>query len=335
MVVPADALWLPVAFLVMMGLSVLAYVCLDGFDLGVGVLLGLAEPAQRDTMVASIGPFWDANETWLVLGVGILLVAFPAAHGLVLSTLYLPVALMLAGLILRGVAFDFRAKAGAVNKPWWDGAFIGGSLLASLAQGYMLGAYVIGFEAGLAGVGFGLLVALCLTAAYAFVGACWLVMKTEDSLQRRAVRWAQRALWLTVLGVAAISLATPVVSEHVFARWFRLPEILLLAPVPLLTAALLGAAWFTLGRLPLPGDRFAWLPFVCATAVFALCFLGLAYSFYPYVVPERLTAWEAASAPESLWVIFLGAAVVLPVIVAYNVFVYRVFRGKTRGLSYE
>ena len=327
--------WLPVAFLVLMGVSVLAYVCLDGFDLGVGALLALAEPEQRDTMVASIGPFWDANETWLVLGVGILLVAFPTAHGMVLSALYLPVALMLVGLILRGVAFDFRAKAGSAQKPWWDRAFIGGSLLASVSQGYMLGAYVIGLQGGPAGIAFGLLVGLCLTAAYAFIGAGWLVLKTEHALQRCAVGWARRALWLTVLGVAAISLTTPMVSEHVYERWFRLPEMLLLAPIPLLTATLLALAWHVLGRLPEAGERHAWVPFAAAVAVFVLCFLGLAYSFYPYVVPDRLTVWQAASAPESLLLIFIGSVVVLPVIVGYTVFMYRVFGGKTRALSYD
>jgi cytochrome d ubiquinol oxidase subunit II len=169
----------------------LAYVVLDGFDLGVGILLPFAaEEAAGDRMVASIGPFWDANETWLVLGVGLLLVAFPTAHGMVLTALYLPVALMLAGLILRGVAFEFRAKAADhADKRRWDSAFIGGSLLAALAQGWMLGRYVLGFEAGVAAHLFAALSAVGVAVAYAFIGACWLIWRTEGALQQAAVRW--------------------------------------------------------------------------------------------------------------------------------------------------
>ncbi len=327
--------WLPVAFMALMGVSVLAYVVLDGFDLGVGMLASRAHPAQRDPMVSSIGPFWDANETWLVLGVGILLVAFPRAHGVVLGALYLPVALMLTGLILRGVAFDFRTKAGLAQKPLWDGAFVGGSFLAAISQGYMLGRYVLGFESGAAAELFALLVAVCVVAAYAFIGAAWLVLKTEGALQRRSVSWARATLGLTAIGAVAISAATPLVSERVFDRWFGWPETLLLLPVPLLTAGLFAVAWRALRRLGAGDAGGAWVPFGAAAGIFALCFVGLAYSFWPYVVPERLTMWEAASAPESLILILVGALMVLPMIIAYTVYVYRVFRGKARPLSYE
>ena len=327
--------WLPVAFMALMGLSVLAYVVLDGFDLGVGMLACRARPSERDPMVSSIGPFWDANETWLVLGVGILLVAFPRAHGLVLGALYLPVAFMLVGLILRGVAFDFRAKAGHAQKPFWDRAFIGGSALAALSQGYMLGQYVLGFERGAAAEIFSLLVAVCVVAAYAFIGAAWLVLKTEGELQRRSVSWAQRMLWLTALGVIAISVVTPIVSERVFERWFGWPETLLLLPMPALTTALFAVAWRALRRLHAGGQRGASVPFIAAAGIFATCFLGLAYSFWPYVVPERLTMWDAASAPESLMLILIGAAVVLPMVIGYTIFTYRVFRGKARALTYD
>src|SRR5512135_1008580 len=178
--------WLPVVFLLLMGIAMLAYVVLDGYDLGVGILLRRAEPAEKDVMVASIGPFWDANETWLVLGVGILLVAFPLAHGVILTSLYLPVAAMLLGLILRGVAFDFRAKARAHHKPLWDRAFWAGSLVASIAQGVMLGLTVVGFDYAPANLAFSLLIGLGLAAGYALLGACWLIMKTEGELQRKA-----------------------------------------------------------------------------------------------------------------------------------------------------
>ena len=184
-----DAYWLAIIFIGLMGLSVLVYAILDGYDLGVGILLpmGEADEAQRDTMIASIGPFWDANETWLVLAVGIMLIAFPAAHSVVLFHLYIPVAIMLIGLMMRGVAFDFRAKAALDHKLAWDRTFKAGSLLTTLAQGYMLGLYVMGFEASLSAHWFALLSGLGVTLAYSYIGAAWLIMKTEGELQKRAV----------------------------------------------------------------------------------------------------------------------------------------------------
>lgn len=326
--------WLPVAFAALMGLAILAYVVLDGYDLGVGILMGGASEAERDRMVASIGPFWDANETWLVLAVGLLLVAFPAANGVILGALYLPVTVMLIGLTLRGVAFEFRAKAAPAAKPWWNRTFVGGSLTAALSQGYMLGAYILGFEPGWATAGFGALVAVCLTAAYALIGATWLILKTEGPLQRRAIDWAQRTLWLAALGMAAISAATPLVSERIFAKWFAWPELFLLLPIPAVTVGLFVLLGLLLRRMPLAGDGLSWLPFAMVIAIFALGFHGLAYSFYPFVVPERMTVWQAASAPESLMIIFVGALVVLPMVVGNSLLVYRVFRGKATELTY-
>ncbi|HEY2979199.1 MAG TPA: cytochrome d ubiquinol oxidase subunit II, partial [Burkholderiaceae bacterium] len=200
---------LPVIFMSLMGLAMFVYVVLDGYDLGVGLLLPRASDAQKDVMIASIGPFWDANETWLVLGVGILLIAFPRAHGLVLTALYLPVALMLIGLILRGVAFDFRVKAHDSHKPLWNRAFFVGSGLASIAQGWMLGRYVTGFADGLPYTLFAAAIALALPATYVLHGACWLIMKTEGELQQLAVRWAKIAWAPMVIGMALISIATP------------------------------------------------------------------------------------------------------------------------------
>ena len=182
---------LPVIFMVLMGISMLVYVISDGYDLGVGMLMHRATPAEKDVMIASIGPFWDANETWLVLGVGILLVAFPKAHGLVLTELYLPVMLMLIGLILRGVAFDFRVKAKAARKPMWDRLFFAGSTLASATQGWMLGRYISGFGEGWNYPLFAAAIAVALPMAYVLLGASWLIMKTDGELQERAVRWAQ------------------------------------------------------------------------------------------------------------------------------------------------
>lgn len=329
------ALWLPLAFAGLMGLSILIYVILDGFDLGVGVLLPLASDAEKDRMIASIGPFWDANETWLVLAVGILLVAFPAAHGMILTALYLPVAVMLVGLILRGVAFEFRVKAHARFKERWNAAFFAGSLMTALAQGFMLGLYVMGLRWSLATIAFGLLAAGFLTVGYSFIGAAWLVLKAEGDLQRRAVLWARRALWGVGLGIGAVSLATPLVSARIWERWFSWPEALWLAPLPIGSAALVALLWWALERLPARGDAYAWAPFALAVALFAAAFAGLAYSFYPYVVPERLTIVEAASAPESLFIILLGTLVVLPTILGYTALAYTVFRGKARDLTYD
>jgi cytochrome d ubiquinol oxidase subunit II len=316
----------------------LAYVILDGYDLGVGMLLPLASDDDKDVMVASIGPFWDANETWLVLGIGVLLVAFPIAHGVILTSLYLPVALMLVGLILRGVSFDFRVKARAAHKHRWNALFAAGSAIAALAQGYMLGLYVMGFERSLAAFGFGLLIALCLAAGYTLLGASWLIMKTEGELQRRAVNWARSALGLTALGILAVSVVTPLVSERIFAKWFTLPQFALLLPIPLATLTLLLVTARALARLPvrlsLGNEYGAWVPFGCTVGLYLLAFYGLAYSLFPYLVVDRIDIWQAASATESLLIIFVGAAFVLPVIIGYTVFAYRVFWGKARALDY-
>ena len=330
--------WLPVIFMLVMGLSMLAYVVLDGYDLGVGILLRRANASDKDLMVSSIGPFWDANETWLVLGVGILLTCFPAAHGVILGELYLPVAIMLIALILRGVAFEFRVKARAAHKPWWDRAFYSGSLLAALSQGWMLGSYILGFESGWEVWCFAGLIAVGLAAGYALLGATWLVLKTEGDLQLQAIRWARGALLLTALGVLAISLATPWISERIFAKWFTLPYVVLLAPLPMATALLFFITHRSLARLPsrlAQGNAYGdWVPFASTVGIFILAFYGLAYSLFPYLVIDRMTIWQAATSPESLKIILVGALIVLPMIVGYTVVVYRVFSGKTRLMSY-
>ena len=331
--------WLPLVFALVMALAMLAYVILDGYDLGVGVLLRRAnDEAQKDTMIASIGPFWDANETWLVLGVGVLLVAFPLAHGVILGALYLPVALMLVALTLRGVAFDFRVKARAEHKPLWDRAFYAGSLLAGWSQGFMLGRLVTGFASDWGSQIFSALIGLCLVAAYCLLGAAWLIMKTDGALQLKAVRWAQGSLWLTGAGIAAISVATPWVSQRIFDKWFSFPNMVLLLPVPVITVTLLVVIWRSLKRLPVRIEQNnhygAAVPFACTVGVFMLAFYGLAYSLFPWLVVDQLSLWQAASAPEALMVIFYGTIVVLPVIIGYTVFAYRVFWGKTTALQY-
>jgi cytochrome d ubiquinol oxidase subunit II len=329
--------WLPVAFVALMGISILVYVILDGFDLGVGILS--RDPSvteeERDIMVGSIGPYWDANETWLVLAVGILLTAFPIAHGVILVHLYIPATLMLIALIARGVAFEFRAKSPVSQKRHWDLVFFAGSLVASLGQGYMLGVYAMGLGTGWYVFAFGLLTAICLAAGYAFIGACWLIRKTEGLLQRKAIGWAKRLIWFAALGMVAISIATPLASAEIFARWFSWPQIALLAPIPIATIAIFAVLVWLLDNMPFEGDRWSRAPFALTAGIFILGFIGMAYSFFPYVVPMKIDAWEAAAARESLIIIFIGAMVMLPIISAYSIYAYRVFTGKATALRYE
>lgn len=326
---------LPLIFAGLMGLAILIYVVLDGFDLGIGILFAVAEPEEQDRMIAAIGPFWDANETWLVLAVGLLLVAFPMAHGVILTALYLPVFVLLVGLILRGVAFDFRAKVPSHRKHRWNKLFFAGSLIASLAQGYMLGVYVLGLATGPAAMAFGALVAICLAAAYAAMGAAWVIYKTEGDLQKKAVLWLRNTLVVTALGMAAVSLATPFASPRIFDKWFIFPEMLYLSPLPILSALLFLWLWRQTFVLPKPDDRHSLVPFLTLAGIFALGFAGLAWSFYPFVVPDKLTIWQAASAPESLAIILVGTAVVLPIIIFYSFYAYRVFAGKAEDLRYD
>jgi cytochrome bd ubiquinol oxidase subunit II len=324
---------LPVIFMALMGLSMLTYVVLDGYDLGVGMLMPHANPEQQDMMVGSIGPFWDANETWLVLGAGILLIAFPKAHGMVLTALYLPITLMLIGLILRGVAFDFRVKAKAQHQPLWNHAFFVGSGLAATAQGWMLGHYITGLQDGWQFDAFALVIALALPAAYVLLGAGWLIMKTEGLLQQLALKWARLAWLPVVAGMGLISVATPWVSLTVRQRWFSMPGFIALLPIPAMTLIALGLLRWSLRSKRVLG-HWCWVPFVLTVCVFVLGFVGLAYSLYPFVVMDRITLWQASSAAGSLKVILVGVVITVPMIVAYTVFAYRVFWGKAQVLSY-
>ena len=325
---------LPLIFMGVMGLALLAYVVLDGYDLGVGILLPFATADEKDVMVSSIGPFWDANETWLVLGIGVLLIAFPQAHGIVLSALYLPVAIMLVGLTLRGVSFDFRVKARAARKELWNRLFSLGSLMAAMAQGWMLGSYLTGFDYGPWSLAFSLGIALTLPTAYCMLGAGWLIMKTWDELQLKAVGWARTALWPMGVSMVGISLATPLVSQDVFDRWFAMPQIIGLLPIPVACAAAFFAAFHVISKPQVVAAGYGWLVFASTVMIFVLSFLGLAYSIYPYIVLDRLTVWEAAAAHESLVFIFVGVAITLPAIIVYTVFMYRVFWGRASTLSY-
>lgn len=324
---------LPLIFMALMGLAMLVYVISDGYDLGVGMLMHRATDDEKDVMIAAIGPFWDANETWLVLGIGILLVVFPKANSLVLGELYLPVAFMLIGLVLRGVAFDFRVKARDTHKRTWDRLFFAGSTITAVSQGWMLGRYVSGFGTGWNYPLFAAAIAAALPMAYVLMGAAWLILKTEGALQERAIGWARLAWWPMVVGMVLISMATPWISQTVRDRWFALPALIALIAIPLMTGAALLALRGLLKTRAVRGPL-CWLPFVLLMLVFVLGFLGLAYSIYPYVVIDQLTVWQAAISPASMKFVLVGVCISVPAIAGYTIFSYRVFRGKTGELKY-
>jgi cytochrome bd ubiquinol oxidase subunit II len=326
---------LPVIFTLLMGAAILAYVVLDGYDLGVGMLIPAAGAREQNIMVSSIGPFWDANETWLVLGIGLLVVAFPGAHGVILGALYLQVVAMLVGLMLRGVAFEFRMKAEGWHRELWNWLFWFGSFLAALAQGLMLGHYITGFEAGFAYFLFSLVVAGGLCGGYVLMGATWLIARTEGELQQKAISWTRWGLLWVALGVALVSLATPLASESVRGRWFDFPRTLGLMVLPLASAVAWIWIWRATGRLRRGEPASEWGPFAGAVGIFALAFAGLAYSLFPYLVMDRITIWDAAAHPSALKVVLVGALIVLPFIIGYTVLSYRVFRGKARENLYE
>ena len=325
---------LPVVFMGVMGVSLVLYVILDGYDLGIGLLLPFASDREKDTMVAAIGPFWDANETWLVLGVGVLLIAFPAAHALVLTTLYIPVTIMLFGLILRGVSFDFRVKAASHQKRMWNRAFAGGSLIAAVAQGWMLGSYITGLAPSAVNWAFSVLIAATMPALYVVLGAGWLLLKTDGELFDKALAWGRRAMPVMGLALLAISISTPLVSETIAEAWFSLPNFIGLLPIPLATVVAFGAVYWVLRRRDVALAGYGWIVLGGTILMCVMAALGLAYSLYPYIVLDRLTIWEAAAAPSSLRFVFVGVALVLPFTIAYTIFVYRVFHGKATGLSY-
>jgi cytochrome d ubiquinol oxidase subunit II len=330
--------YLPLIWAGIIGAAVVFYVILDGFDLGIGILFPFAKTDdERRQMMASIAPFWDGNETWLVMGGVGLLVAFPLAYSILMPALYLPVIVMLLALVFRGVAFEFSEVG---NHPrLWHWAFAGGSLLASLCQGAILGGMIQGIRihnrefAGHAfdwATPFAFLCGLGVATGYALLGATWLVMKAEGAVAERA-RTQSKGLLLAVLAfMAAVSLWTPLAFPRIAERWFTLPNIFYLWPVPLVTALTALAAWRTLAH----GRQVA--PFAAAIGLFLLGFLGLVISSFPYLVPPALTIWETAAAPKSQLFMLIGTLVLLPLVFAHTAYVYWLFRGKIGpGESYH
>ncbi len=327
--------WLPLFFLAVMGLALLVYILLDGYDLGIGILLPFADDDQKDQMIATIGPFWDANETWIVLGIGVLLIAFPKAHGVILTSLYLPVTLMLFGLILRGVAFDFRVKAEVKFRHRWNRLFFLGSLLAAVSQGWMLGAYVMGLESSWMARGFSFAIALTLPALYIMLGCGWLFIKVDGALYEKAAYWARRTFLPLGLGLFTISIATPIASEAIAGKWFSLPAAIGLLPIPVTTVVAYMALGWILHKSELLQAGYGWMVFVAMVVICVMASLGLAYSIYPDIVIDRLTIAETAASITSLKFVFVGVIIVVPLIAWYTFFIYRIFWGKATSLSYE
>ena len=325
---------LPLIWAVIILFGIMMYVVMDGFDLGIGLLFPFFKDKEdRDVMMNTVAPVWDGNETWLVLGGAGLLAAFPLAYAVVLSALYLPLILMLVGLIFRGVAFEFRFKAREHERHLWDKAFIFGSLVATLFQGVALGAYIQGFPvAGRAYAGaaldwltpFSMFTGIGLVVAYGLLGSTWLIMKTEGGLQQRAYRITQALTWALLAVILVISVWTPLADPNIARRWFSLPNLIFFAPVPLFVAAAAALLLRALKR------RKQITPFLCTLALVFLGYSGLGISLWPNIVPPSISIWSASSPPQSQGFALVGALLIIPVILMYTAWSYYVFRGKVR-----
>jgi cytochrome bd ubiquinol oxidase subunit II len=318
------------------GLAIFIYVVTDGFDLGIGILFPVLSPGpERETAIATIKPVWDANQTWLVLGGGGVFAAFPLAYAILMPAVYAPLIAMLLGLIFRGVAFKFRARTSRI---WlWDGAFFAGSTLAAFSQGVILGAVLQGVKvSGRSYAGgwwdwlspFSMLTGASVVAAYALLGACWLIWRTQGAVQDHAYRMAWRGGAASIAAIAAVSLATPFLSHDYFSRWFEAPGLYYSAPVPILLAV---SALLFVRALQRRAER---APFFLAQALFALTFLGLGISIFPWAVPGQVTIWQAATAANAQVFMLFGVGALLPVILGYTGYAYWLFRGKVGAEGY-
>jgi cytochrome d ubiquinol oxidase subunit II len=316
-----------------LGAAVFLYVLLDGFDLGVGMLYGLAtNRADRNLIMNSIAPVWDGNETWLVLGSVGLLAAFPLAFAIIIPALYFPILIMLLALVFRGVAFEFHFRD-AAHVTFWDRAFSLGSLIATFAQGIVLGAFIQGFAVeGRAFVGssfdcftpFSLFTGLALVFGYGLLGAGWLILKTEGELQITARRQGRWCFMAVLIAISIVSLWTPVMDVEIRHRWFSLPNIIYLAPVPIITLAIAFFEWRALN------NRSEVAPFMGAIGLFLMSYIGIAISLFPMIVPHHFTLWQAAASPDTQAFLIIGTLFMLPVILMYSAWSYWVFRGKVR-----
>ena len=332
---PAEfAFDLTLAWGLLLAFAVFVYVVLDGFDLGIGILYPFfPKKEDRDLLMNTVAPVWDGNETWLVLGGGGLFAAFPLAYAVIMPAVYPAVIAMLLALVFRGVAFEFRWRTtSAFGRRFWDGAFIGGSVVAALSQGIILGAILQGIEVeGRAYAGgwwdwltpFSLLCGFAVVCAYALLGATWLNWKLDGTIQLTVRRLARMFGFLSVAAIVAVSVVTPFLEAAYFDRWLTWPNILLVSPVPILVAGFAAYLGWALTH-----ETRDWLPFVLSIGLFFLTFSGLGLSMFPYIVPTEITLWDAASPYSSQLFMFVGAIVLVPIILAYTGYAYWVFRGK-------
>jgi cytochrome d ubiquinol oxidase subunit II len=329
----ANFLDLPLIWYGLIVTAMFLYIILDGFDLGVGILFPFAPSDKcRDRMMNSIAPFWDGNETWLVLGGGGLFAAFPMAYAIVMPALYIPVIVMLLGLVFRGVAFEFRFKATAKSRLIWDYAFHFGSLSAAFMQGMILGGFVQGIEVDgrrFAGgsldwlSAFSVMTGLALVCGYALLGSTWLIMKTENTTQDWARKCATYVLGFVAIFMGLVSLCMPFINQDVKNLWFSLPNFFVLLPMPLLSAGIVILLWRDLYA------RREHRPFFLSLGIFLMNYVGLGISLWPWLVPYKINIWQAAAAPESQSLLLIGTVVMLPVVLTYTGFCYYIFRGKT------
>ena len=320
---------LPLIWACLIASFVIIYVILDGFDLGIGILYPWVKShADRDVMMNSVAPFWDGNETWLVMGGASLYAAFPIAYSILLSTLYMPIMIMLAALIFRGVAFEFRFKSQR-TRIIWDLAFSLGSFTAALMQGLILGTFILGYGNSPAGntpyiwlTPFSLATGIAVVCGYAMLGSTWLINKTHGHLQQVMFNAAKVLLPLIAGFVVIMSLWTPFTAPQLINLWFNYPNMLYLAPLPIATFILLGITWISLTH------RYEKLPFLLTIGIFLLCYIGFGISSWPYIVPHTITIWQAAANDSSLKFILVGAMILLPVLISYTIYSYYIFRGK-------
>ena len=325
---------LPLIWAIIIVFSIMMYVLMDGFDLGIGILYPFFKSKEdRDVMMNTVAPVWDGNETWLVLGGAGLMAAFPLAYAVVLSAFYLPLIFMLMGLIFRGVAFEFRFKARENERHFWDKAFIGGSIVATFFQGVTLGAYIQGMpvvnRAYAGGAldwisSFSIFTGLGLLVAYGLLGSTWLIMKTQGSLQQRAYRITPWLVWALLTVIIIISIWTPLSDKNIAQRWLTFPNMLWFSPVPLLVAA--STYWL----LQAVARKRQAMPFVYTLALIFLCYSGLGIGLWPKIIPPAVSIWEASSPPQSQGFTLVGALLIIPIILTYTVWSYYVFRGKVK-----
>lgn len=325
---------LPLIWALIIGVAIILYVVLDGFDLGIGIIFPFAPTDKcRDRMMNSIAPFWDGNETWLVMGGGGLLAAFPLAYSVLLPAFYVPIITMLLGLIMRGVAFEFRFKASAKNQYIWDYVFHAGSLCAAFCQGMILGGFVQGIEVvdrNFSGspfdfaTGFSVMTGIAMVFGYALLGSTWLVMKTEDITQEWSRKVATYVLSYVGLFMGLVSFVMPFLNAKIATFWFSFPNIFYLSPIPIITVAIMVRIWREIAS-----KKNECMPFFLSIGVFLMGYLGLALSFYPWLVPFHFTVWDAAASGPGLSILLVGTVLILPLILTYTGYCYYVFRGKT------